>query len=150
MGKSRRKVGQTGAEPPTSSCLLICDDVIMSTARGKHALQGVVNGIAVRELPALVGPYVAYVRLSNVYGSQKIQLKFAHGSTDDEVFSFEAEAPEQSDPLGVHTLILKIPQFEITADGRYLFSAVHNGVPFASSPIVVKGPGSEDSEGPTP
>ena len=133
---ARKKATKATAESPTSSCLLICDEVTLGIGRDRHTLHGVVNVITVDEKPAKVGPFVAYVRLSNVYPSQKIELKFCTAG-EDEVFRMDAEAPKTSDPLGVHTLILVIPQFTVEAGGRYIFSVSHGGVPFATSPIQV-------------
>jgi hypothetical protein len=134
----RKKAGKTTAEAPTLSCLLICDDVLMSVAGAKHMLHGVIDRIVVTELPAQIGPCVAYVRLSNVYSNQHIVLSFCRASTDEEVFRFDAKSPGKSDPLGTHTLILKIPGFAVEQPGRYIFSASHGGMPFAQSPITIQ------------
>lgn len=132
-------------EPPTSSCLVICEDVIRSSVRGSHTLVTVINGLSATHFPDTAGPFVAYIRLANVYPNQNLLLKFTNAATDEELFKFIAMSPQESDPLGNHTLILRIPAFEIPAAGRYVFSAVHNGVPFATSVIEVKGPESEDT-----
>ncbi|HEV7297943.1 MAG TPA: hypothetical protein VGN72_01155 [Tepidisphaeraceae bacterium] len=135
----RRKVGKSSLEAPMNSCLLLCDDVLRSTIRGKHILQGVIGGVQLLQLPAIIGPYVAYIRWSNVYGGQKIKLNFRN-EDDDVIFGMEAKSPAKSDPLETHTLIIRIPPFEITTPGRYLFSAEHGGSPFAQTTIVIKGP----------
>ncbi len=75
--------------------------------------------------------------MSNVYSNQKTILSFGSAATDEEVFRFEAQAPAKADPLGTHVIILKIPAFEIREGGRYIFSALHDGVPFAQSLINI-------------
>lgn len=136
----RKKKATKGAvEAPTSSCLLICDDVLVSQGHNKHILNGVVGQIIVPKTPTALGPFVAYIRLSNVYGGQEIKLCFSSaGEEEEEVFSVVAKSPAQSDPLQTHTIILRIPQFEINEIGRYIFSATHGGVPFAQCPIEIE------------
>jgi hypothetical protein len=109
-------------------------------ARGKHFLNGVISKVQVQEVPAFIGPYVAYVRLSNVYSAQRIVLSFCNAATDEELFGFEAQSPDKADPLETHTLILRIPQFAVQEIGRYIFSASHHGVPFAQCPIEIVQP----------
>jgi len=134
---ARRKRRKLAGEAPTSSCLMICDDVLMSVGRDKHTLHGVINGIVIPELPAVIGPYVAYIRLSNVYGGSEILISFCTADSDEEIFRLDAKAPDKSDPLQTHTLIIRIPAFAVEAAGRYIFSASHGGVPFAQSPIEI-------------
>lgn len=126
------------AESPTSSCLVICDEVLTGVAQGKHFLQGVISGIVVASFPAIVGPFAAYIRLTNVYGGSEIKISLCKADDDDEVFGFVAKAPEKSDPLQSHTIIVKLPPFGIREGGRYIFSASHAGVPFAQSPIQIE------------
>lgn len=140
----RRKKTRSSAEAPTCNCLLLCDDVLISQGKNKHSLMGIIGCIGARELPATLGGYVAYVRLSNLYGSQKVVLKFEHAETEEVVFQINAEFPPKSDPLGVYTLVLPIPLFVVRHPGRYLFTAVHDGVPFAFSPIEIKVPGHQE------
>ena len=123
-----------------SSCLVICDDVLISTAQNKHLLHGVVDVVSVPQVPIRIGPFAAYIRLSNVYRDQEIQLTICTAVTEEPVFSCSAISPESSDPLQSHTIILQIPPFEIRETGRYIFSASHGGVPFAQSPIQINFP----------
>ncbi len=92
-------------EAPTSSCLLLCDDVLVSQGRQKHFLQGIIGVVGVTQLPAVIGGYVAYVRLSNVYASQKVTINFEEADTQEVLFEFEVGFPEKGDPLGVYTLV---------------------------------------------
>jgi len=137
MAKRRKNAGKGHVEAPTSSCLLICDDVLVSTGKNKHFLEGVIGAVGVASVPAVVGPYVAYIRLSNVYGGQEIVLSICNATDDEEVFRVMATSSEKSDPLETHTIILAIPPFEIRETGRYIFSASHGGVPFAQSMITI-------------
>ena len=135
---AKKKITPDIASPPSSSCLLICDDVLMGAAKGKHFLHGVISEIVVPRLPCVLGPYAAYVRLSNVHGGQKITLSFCRlAESDDELFKFEATSPERSDPVAAHTIILPIPAFVVKRPGRYIFEASHGGVPFATNAILI-------------
>jgi hypothetical protein len=136
MAKRRR--ARARLEAPTCNCLLLCDDVLISQGKNKHNLVGIIGGIAVRELPATLGGYVAYVRLSNVYGSQTVTISIEAADDGEAVLQFEAEFPAQADPLGVYTLVVHIPAFRIERAGRYLFNAMYNDVPFAQSPLEIK------------
>ena len=135
-----KKILPENAAAPSSSCLLICDDVLQSVAKNKHLLHGVISQVFVPKLPALIGPYVAYVRLSNVHGSQSITLSLAHAATEEELFRFSATSPAESDPLATHTFILAIPPLRVTKAGRYIFEASHAGIPFATNAIEISTP----------
>jgi hypothetical protein len=140
----RKKKPKSGVESPTSSCVLLCDDVFVSTGKGKHTLSGIIGGVGVSSFPATLGGYVAYVRLSNVYsGGQKILLKLSAADTDQTLMEREEKLPHDSDPLGVYTLVIPVPAFRVTVGGRYIFGAYHNGVPIAVSPIIIQGPPEE-------
>ena len=134
----RKRVPKKQAEGPTSSCLVICDDVLLSYGKQKHFLQGVIGGILVPSLPAVIGPYVAYIRMSNVYGGQEIELDITRAGDSAEVFQIKATSPPGSDPLQTHTMILQIPPFQIMEVGRYIFSGTHGGVAFAQSVINIQ------------
>jgi hypothetical protein len=146
MAKRQRKP-RSGVESPTSDCVLLCDDVVVSQGKNKHTLVGIIGGIGVPRFPAVIGGYVTYVRLSNVYGGgQKITLRFSFAATDETIMETEARFPANSDPLGVYTLVAPIPQFVVAIGGRYIFGAYHNGVPIATSPILINGPVAEKDE----
>jgi hypothetical protein len=123
--------------PPTCSCLLLCDDVIISHAHDKHVLQGVIGMLAVPKLPAVLGGFVVYIRLSNVHAKQTVKVKFHHGDSNEVLWELVAEVINQLDPLQVHTLITRVPPFEVKESGRYIVTADHDGIPLASIPIIV-------------
>lgn len=140
----RKSKKNGGVEAPTSSCILLCDDVIVTHAQDKHVLQGIIGVIGVRSLPAVLGGYVAYIRLSNVYSSQKVTVQFEEADTGTALFAFEAGFPAQSDPLGVYTLIVRIRPFAVEKVGRYLFSVIYGGVAIASTPVMIVLPPTEE------
>jgi hypothetical protein len=109
----------------------------MSQGKGKHFLQGIIGAIGVPELPAIIGGFVAYVRLSNVYTGQNVKLTFENAQ-GEALFEISPPFPSQADPLGVHTLIIGIPPFPISEAGRYMFVANHGGIPIASSPVAIR------------
>ena len=117
---------------------MLCDDVVMSMGRHKHNLIGLINGLAVPELPAMIGGYMAYVRGSNVYGEQAIRLVLEYADTEEEVLAIEGQFSKNSDPLSVYTLVVQLPAFKVEREGRYLFSAKHDGVPIAQMSLTVK------------
>jgi hypothetical protein len=119
--------------------------VLISQGKAKHFLQGIIGTIVVPALPAVIGGFVAYVRLCNVYDGQSISLTFENAGSAEILFRFDAELPARSDPLGVYTMILPIPAFEVHERGRYIFSAMHRGIPFAQSPILIVAPPEENS-----
>lgn len=142
----RKKKPKSGVESPTSDCVLLCDDVVQSVGKGKHTLVGIIGGVKVPQFPATIGGYVAYVRLSNVYGGgQKIVLRLSVADTDQMIMETEAVFPPQTDPLGVYTLVVPVPVFRVLVGGRYIFGAYHNTIPIASSPINIIGPEKESS-----
>jgi hypothetical protein len=134
---AKKRVQPSEAEPPTSSCLLICEDILVSPSRDKHYLQGVISKIVVPKFPAMIGPLAAYVRLSNIYGSQQIEISFTSGEYEKPIFSFVAISPPSSNPLETQTIMLGLPVIKLKKTGRYLFSASHGGVPFATTTVEV-------------
>lgn len=120
-------------ETPTCNCVLLCDDVHMS-ARGKHTLVGIIGLVAVPRLPAIVGGFVAYVRLSNIYGTQRVRISLEDPRASTPAFEFDAPL-QQRDPLGVYTVIAPIPPFAVQSAGRYAFQVESRGEILAQSPI---------------
>lgn len=129
--KKRRSV------PPTCNCIMLCDDVMLSMGRNKHNLIGLINSIQVRELPATLGGYMAYVRGSNVHGEQTIRLVLETADTEEEVLAIEGKFTKETDPLSVYTVMLRLPMFTVQQAGRYLFSAKHNGVAIAQMAVEI-------------
>lgn len=134
---AKRKKAVKATEAPTCSCLLLCDDVVVSHSQGKHTLHGIIGGICVPELPAVVGNQVAYLRLSNVYPPQKVMVSFEHAETGQELWEFQAEFVPPLNPLQILTLVTRVPPFTISVPGRYILKANHDGVPLAQVPIEV-------------
>lgn len=133
----RKKKGAV-PETPTCNCALLCDDVLVSQGRGKHTLNGIIGAIGVEKLPAVLGWYVTYVRISNVYGEQRVIVNLEEAGTGEPVFEFEAKMPEQADPLGVYTLVVPVPPFRVERAGRYMFNAKSGGEILAQSPIIIQ------------
>ncbi len=127
-------------EAPTCNCILLCDDVLVSQAKGKHMLNGIIGVILVGGVPAILGGYVAYIRLSNVYGPQLVTVNLKLARTDDTIFEFDVKLPKEADPLGVYTLVVPIPLFQVAELGRYTFTAWSNQLPLAQTPIMIQGP----------
>jgi hypothetical protein len=135
---AKRRPRRAKAEPPTCNCLLLCDDVLISQGRNKHFLQGVIGVIGVLQLPAVIGGYTAYVRVSNVYGAQRINLSFIDGVSDEVLLEANTDFPSHAEPLGVYTIVTPVPPIIVKHEGRYIFLASSRGVPLAQSPIEVK------------
>jgi hypothetical protein len=140
MAKRKKKATRHTSESPTSSCLLLCEDVIVKYGQQRHFLEGIVSEMYTPSLPLQTGPSVAYIRMSNVYPNQKITLRFAHLETEDVVFELYVQAPPNSDPLKNQNIIAPIRPFMIHHSGRYIFSAMHNEVAFAECMIEVVTP----------
>lgn len=140
MAKRRPKKTTAVPEAPTCNCLLLCDDVILSQGKNKHFLQGIIGIIGVRELPATVGGFVAYIRISNVYGSPQITINLINAASDEAILELRVPLPEGNDPLGVYTLVVPIPPFQVRESGRYMFNAICGGIPIAQSPIMIVTP----------
>lgn len=135
MAKRKRHVKGV---PPTCNCIMLCDDVVVSAASNKHNLVGLINGIAVRELPAVLGGYMAYVRGTNVHGEQVIRLVLESADDEEEILAIEGKFTKETHPLSVYTVMLKLPAFKVERAGRYLFSAKHNGVPIAQMSLDIR------------
>ncbi len=135
MSKAKRSKKAKHLPGPLCNCVLLCDDVLIS-AKNKHFLQGIIGVIGLRELPAIIGGYVAYVRVSNVHGSSSVRVSLVRGETNQPVFAAEVNV-KQPDPLGVHTVVSQVPPVAIEHAGRYLFQVECNGEILAMSPIEI-------------
>ena len=133
--KRQRRSKDSPPETPTCNCVLLCDDVVVS-AKGKHTLIGIIGTIFVQKIPAIIGGYVAYVRISNVYQSQSVRVSLDHADSGKSAFEFNVPL-QQADPLGVYTVIAPIPAFSVDAVGRYVFQAESRGEILAQSPIAI-------------
>lgn len=124
---------------PTCSCLLLCDDVVISHAQEKHALHGVIGAMAVPKLPAVLGGFVVYIRLSNVHATQTVNVMFKPAKDEPDAKGLWELVAQviQRDPLEVSTLIARVPPFQVTEAGRYIVTAEHGGVPLASIPVTI-------------
>ena len=115
------------AEAVTCSCLLLCEEVLVSSARPRHFVQGVISGISAAGPLAPAGPLAIYARVSNVYPGARLQIRFAHGDErSDPLFRFNVAFPDaggDTDPLMMRTFILRVPPFALPAGGRYILSA---------------------------
>lgn len=143
MAKRTRK---TKLEAPQCNCIMLCDDVLMSAGRGKHNLMGVIGVVVIGQLPGILGGYVAYIRLSHVYGTQDIEVSF--GKVDGApLFAFRARVGNAEGPLGVHTIVVPIPPFRVEESGRYSLAAkAPDGKLIAASPVEIVCP-AESGEG---
>ncbi len=121
---------------PTCSCLLLCEDVVVSHASDKHNLIGIVGSIFVREVPTVVGGYVAYARTSNSHGDEKVELVIRRPSDNEPVMRIQASF-QSATPLSVFTLVARLPAFRIDEPGRHMFSAESGGNILAQTPVNV-------------
>ena len=139
MAKKPTKPKQPGPSvSPTCSCLVLCEDVVISHRLDRHNLQGIIGSIVLPNVPHLAPPGVIYVRVSNVHSNQKIRVAMLFADDGDEpLWEIEAEIVNRNQPLHVHTLVAKIPPFTIGKPGRYVLEARYDGVPMATTPINV-------------
>ncbi len=142
MAKKRPKKTPAPQESPTCNCIMLCDDVLVSTGKHKHTLAGVIGWIAVQEFPATIGGYVAYIRISNVYGTQSVTVSL-EDPNDSTLLEFRADLVGDRGPLDVHTLVVPIPPFAVKKPGRYVFLAKdRDGLLLAMVPIQIQSPAS--------
>lgn len=124
---------------PTCSCLVLCDDVIISHGRDKHRLEGIIGAIGVPFVPHPVPGGVVYVRVSNVHQQQRLTVTFSHADDDHKrLWEIEAEIVNQNQPLDVHTLVARVPPFIATKAGRYLLQVHHKGEAIATVPVTIR------------
>jgi hypothetical protein len=140
MAKRPRASSRRGPSvSPTCSCLVLCDDVIISHGRDKHQLNGIIGAMAVPFVPSVATAGVVYVRVSNVHQHQKITVRLVRADDDHEpLWAIEAEIINQNKPLDVHTLVAKVPPFLVKQAGRHVLEAMYDGVQIASVPIMIQ------------
>lgn len=137
MARQRRSKGSL-PESPTCNCVLLCDDVIISQGKGKHTLVGVIGTIGVAGLPAVLAGSVAYIRIQNVYGSQRLVARFEFAKDNRTLFEFEVELTGDPDPLNVFNIIVPIRPFKVLEPGMYWFSILSGGAVLAQTPILIQ------------
>jgi len=126
-------------EAPTCSCALLCDEVLVAQRAGKHTLQGIIGTIMVQSFPARLGGYVAYIRLSNVYGTQKVTISLEDDGETERVFEGVLTISGSTQPLDVYNVVESVPVFDLKRPGRYIFSVKSHGLTLASTPILIRG-----------
>lgn len=145
--------------PPSCSCILWCDDVVVSHGHDKHRLEGIIGAISVPLVPVNIQGGVIYLRLSNVRNNQSLKVALAPADDRREpLWEAEIEIPSQNDPHAVRTLVARVPSFRVSEIGVYMLEARYDGVPIAQTPILIKigttpgslppGPGSPPEEKP--
>jgi hypothetical protein len=144
MAKRKPRPTPKLPESPWCNCVLLCEDVQMS-AHGKHTIERVIETVEVSRLPITIGPFVAYVRISNIYQQQLVRLSLYRAHDNAEVIGLDVELNSNS-PLGVTTLIAPTPPIPIDASGRYLFEVRYQGVTMAQTPIQIVEPSRNDDE----
>ena|SRR6266700_1245424 len=109
MAGKRKKIKRGQAEPPTVNCLLLCADVRESRKHRTHTLEDVVNVIVVPGVPVSVGGLVLYMRMSNVYGLQRVKVSWQHESDEETDYAFEIQTHPLANPLGLVTTCESLP-----------------------------------------
>lgn len=124
---------------PTCSCLVLCDDVVVSHGRDKHRLEGIIGAMNVPFVPHPVAGGVVYARVSNVHQNQRLTVTLVRADDDHQpLWEIEAEIVNRNEPLDVYTLMARVPPFMVKHAGRYLLEARHKGIPIASVPIMIR------------
>ncbi len=131
-----KRGGSSGT--PTCSCLVLCDDVVISHGRDKHRLEGIIGSMNVPFVPHPIAGSVVYVRISNVHQHEKVSVSLVRADDNQPLWVIEAEIVNLNEPLNVHTLVAKVPPFMVDKAGRHLLEAKHKGVPIASVPIMIQ------------
>lgn len=140
MAKKKKVPAKGGVpESPTCHCLLLVDEVLVGLARHKHILQGIVGVVVVRQFPVRWGGVVVYARISNVYGTQEVDIIIARDGGKGEGIRSKAEMKSEDGPLGICTVASPIPFFSVDGPGRYLLTVEHNGMPLAFMPFEFVG-----------
>lgn len=121
---------------PTCSCLLLCEDVVESKATNKYVLEGVIEVVRSRAYPLHFGPSVAFLRLSNVHGSQQFRVRLAGDEPRSRVLvEFLATSHPEADPSGIVTTVVSLGKFLVPKPGRYSLTVSHNGQELSSCVI---------------
>jgi hypothetical protein len=140
---ARRKKEKTRpVEPPTCSCVLLCDDVIEHKSRPKHDLIGIISTLVLPGLPAIIGGQVVYIRMSNMIVGQSVSIRLHSAENldgrDTAIFSFNGKFDQENgDRLGVLTMILPVPMFVLEKEGRYILGVYSGNDVLATTPISV-------------
>ncbi len=134
-------------DPPLCNCLILCRDVLQSTATGQHVLNHVISRLEVEKVPCNIGPFVAYVRLHNLVEGHTLTLRFDYLDTNSTRFEMEAKFSGSPNPEDPHTLIARIPPFWVESAGRYILSALHEEEVITFAPIILVAQRDEESDG---
>lgn len=148
--RSTKPSGRSPTVDPTCSCLVLCDDVVISHGLDKHRLDGIIGAITVPWVPHPAGGGVVYVRVSNVRQNLSLTVRLVSAEDDQPLWEIEAEILNRNEPLHVHTLVARVPEFLVSKQGKYVLEARHKGVPIASVPITIRARFSSPQPGDAP
>ena len=123
---------------PTVLAMLLCDTIITDAKSQKKTLVGIFDWFTFPKLPAGLGGFSVYARLTDAEGLYIFKLRFVRLEDDKllaEAFTDELEA---KDRFGFVDLALAVPILAFERAGRYEFQLYANDVYVGRTTVTVR------------
>jgi hypothetical protein len=107
--------------PPRCKALLLCDQVLVEAGTGKTSLVGIFDRVGVTAFPAAVGPFNAFVQLTDGVGRYQVFVE-VHDLSDGLVLArAQAAEVEFREPTDRINCRIAMPRWQARHGGAYDF-----------------------------
>lgn len=113
---------------PTVLAALLCDMIITDAATSKKTLVGIFDSFNLPGLPAQVGGFSLYARLTDAEGKYTFRVRFVRLEDDKVLAEATTNEIEATERLGFCDLAMRLPPLPLERAGRYEFQLYANDV----------------------
>ena len=107
------------APVPTVLAMLLCDQIITDATSKKKTLVGIFDRIVVSAMPAKIGNFYLYARITDAEGGYTLSIRIVRLADEKIMVYAETEEKAVKDRLAFADLAVAIPPFGIDQAGRY-------------------------------
>src|SRR5437764_669259 len=116
-----------GKPPPKCKAILLCDVVIIDAMTGKTSIIGVFDGFNLAQFPGNIGPFNAFLQLTDGIGKYRITVE-VHDLREDKVLArAEIAEMEFQDRATKGNLLIPVPPLPLQHEGVYDFVVLADG-----------------------
>lgn len=132
MARERR----LGIPVPIPKAILTCEKVLKDEFTGLFTVIGIFTHVFVYEMPVLVGPFQLFLQFTGGHGEYHIRVDL-YDRPSDVIIASDDTTVELDDTLEVATILLNLPQFEATREGRYEVELFANDESIGQSHVTI-------------
>src|SRR3990172_6809166 len=113
---------------PAIRAILMCDTVIQEAGTGKKTLVGVFDRFVFPNVPAQIGGFTFFARITDLNGSYSFRIDVVDLREDKKLARIETNEFTHDDPLGSMDLVLPIPPIRFINFGKHEFQLYANNI----------------------